>query len=288
MTAIINKELRMYFYTMIGYVCLGFFVLITALFFLIININYMDPDFSAVLSSSSLVFLIFIPILTMRMFAEESKQKTDQLLYTSPLKVSEIVLGKYFAALILFLIGMAITAIMPLSIAAFAEGMPAAKIIGAYVGYILLGACFISIGLFASTLTDNQIAAAVVTFALSMFFFILSPIAEAMPSTRPASVVFLALLFLALSYYIYSITGNIYAGAALALLSAIGIALVFFLGGSLLDGAIAKILTWFSLVARFENFSKGVLNLSDLVYYLTFLSLFVYLTIHVIEKRRWK
>ena len=113
MTAIFKKEMRTYFNTLTGYAFLGFFVLITGYFFVSQNVAAYSADYSNTLVGTMIMFLILVPVLTMRLFAEEARQKTDQLLYTSPLKVTDIVLGKFLAAIFLFLIGIAVTMIFP-------------------------------------------------------------------------------------------------------------------------------------------------------------------------------
>ena len=121
MAAIIKKELRTYFTTLTGYAFLGFFVLITGYFFVSQNIAGASMDYSETLIGTMIMFLILVPVLTMRLFAEEARQKTDQLLYTSPLRVTDIVVGKFIAASLLFLIGLAITMIFPFILSKYGE-----------------------------------------------------------------------------------------------------------------------------------------------------------------------
>ncbi len=287
MTSIIKKELRTYFTSMAGYVFLGFLVLLTAIYFSLINVLQLYPDYSYVLSGTVIMFLILIPTLTMRLFAEEAKQKTDQLLFTSPLTVNQIVIGKYLSALFLFLIGMVITMLFPLIISNFGT-IPVAQIAGAYIGYILLGACFISVGLFVSVLTDNQIVAAVATFVSIFLFYIMNGLAQSLPADRVSSIVFLLVVIAGLCFLVFDSTKNIAATIIMGVLCLAILAVVFFVNNLLLDGVMYKVLSWFSLMSRFENFNKGILNISDIVYYITFSMAFIYLTINVIEKRRWR
>jgi ABC-2 type transport system permease protein len=291
MTALYKKEIRSYFNSWIGYVYLFIFVLFVAVFFALINLTYQTPAFQDTMSNITISVLILIPVLTMRLFAEESKQRTDQLLFTSPVSVFGIVLGKFLAALSLALIGMAITVLFPLLISSYGT-MPTAAIATSYLGYILLTACFISVGMFISVLTDNQIIAAVITFFTMILFYIMSAIASALSSgaaaTPTSSLVFVAILvaflcFLAYdstkSYVVAGIAGVVLLGAAIAL---------FFIRQTLYDGMLGKVVRWLDIMGRFTNFSSGILNVSDIVYYLSFAVAFVYLTINVIEKRRWK
>lgn len=287
MLPIIKKEMRAYFNSLTGYIFLFFLILLTAIYFVVVNISSASSSYQTVLSATSIVFLILIPTLTMRLFSEEIKQKTDQLLYTSPVTVGQIVIGKYLSALFLFLIGMGITTLFPLLLSRFGE-LPTARIAGAFLGYILMGASFIAVGIFVSALTDNQIIAAVATFAALFLFFIMDGLANSMPTDRTSSFVFLALLVVAFAFIVYDSTKNIAAGVIVALLCIAAIVIAFLLNNLIFDGVIVKVLLWFSLLSRFNNFEKGLLNIADIVYYLTFSVAFIYLTVNVIEKRRWK
>lgn len=287
MLPIIKKEVRTYFNSLTGYIFLLFLVLLTAVYFVIVNIAGASSSYQSVLSGTSIMFLILIPTLTMRLFAEEIRQKTDQLLYTSPITVGQIVIGKYLSALFLFLIGMAITILFPLMLSRFGT-VPTPQIAGAFLGFTLLGACFIAVGIFISALTDNQIIAAVVTFAVLFIFFIMEGLTGSMPIDRVTSTIFVGLLVLILSYIVWDSTKNIAAAVITAVICAIAMSAAYLINNFVFDGAIVKVLNWFSLLSRFNNFYKGVLNVSDIVYYITFSIAFIYLTINVIEKRRWK
>src|SRR5690606_25355348 len=137
--------------------------------------------------------LIVVPILTMRLLSEESRQKTDQLLLTSPLSVTGMVLGKYFAAVGVFLITLLITCIYPIILSFFGT-IAVWEIVGGYVGFFLLGSAFIAVGLFVSSMTDNQVIAAVVTFSALLFLWILDWIIEGLPTDRVSGIVFACLL----------------------------------------------------------------------------------------------
>ncbi len=287
MLAIIKKEMGAYFNSMTGYIFLGFLILISAVYFALVNVLQLNPDYSSVLSGTSIMFLILIPTLTMRLFAEEAKQKTDQLLFTAPISINAVVIGKYLAALLLFLIGMAVTILFPIALSQFGE-LPTAKIMGAYIGFILLGACFISVGMFISVLTDNQIIAAVATFAVLFLLFIMTSIVPNLPADRTSSRIFVFAVILLLGALGYDTTKKIFVGVVTVIIQ-LAVTVGFFLtNGIIFDGIMVKVFEWFSVLARFENFNKGVLNVADVVYYITFSMVFIYLTINVIEKRRWR
>ena len=160
MGAIFRKEMRTYFTTISGYGFLGFFALITGYFFIGQNIVGSSANYNDTLTGSMIMFLILVPVLTMRLFAEESRQKTDQLLYSVPIKVTSIVAGKFLAAVCLYFIALVITFVFPIVLSSFGNVDWGMTLTG-YLGYFLMGMCLISVGLFISVLTDNQIVAAV-------------------------------------------------------------------------------------------------------------------------------
>ena len=287
MVAIVKKELRTYFTSVAGYGFLAVFLLMVGLQFGSVNIDAKSLEFSRVLYNCTMPFLILIPVLTMRLFAEESRQKTDQLLFTSPLTIAQIVVGKFLAALLLFLIGMSVTTIFPFILSLYGS-IPTAETITTYIGYILLGTCFIAVGVFISTLTENQITAAVATFAVLLLFLMMDSLALVMDTKHMASAIFLFAIAAGVSFVLYTSTkSKLITCIFFALCIAAGI-IAYVANSQLFDGVIPKVMIWFSLLRRFNNFFAGILNIGDIVYYITFSFAFVFLTIHTIEKRRWK
>lgn len=287
MLALYKKEIHTYFTQMTGYIFLTFMVLLTGIYFILVNVYAMSPNYYYVLSGTTILFFILIPTLTMRLFSEEVRNKTDQLLFTSPLSVWKIVFGKFLAAMSLFLIGVCITLLFPLMLSRFGT-LPVSQITGAYIGYVLIGLCFIAVGLFVSVLTDNQIIAAVATFAVLFVLFIMDAIAQNMPTDTASSLVFVALIVVGVAAIWYNSTKNVYASVVVGAVGVAVAAVLYFINNLIYDGIIVKALQWFSVYSRFDNLSNGVLNLSDIIYYLSFTLVFIYLTINVIEKRRWR
>ena len=287
MFAVFKKELRTYFNTLSGYVFLGFFVLINAYFFSNFNIGQGIPTYSNTMMYTLSMFLILIPVMTMRLFAEEARQKTDQLLYTSPVSVSKIVVGKFLSAAVLFLIGLIIIALFPLILSYYGE-VPFWETFCCFLGYFLLGASLISVGLFISVLTDNQIVAAVGTFAAVFFFLMMDGIIESMPMDTASSLAFVAFIIFVISFVLYNGTKNIIVSASLFAAGIIIEAGFYFYDNLIFDGIIIKVLNWFSVLNRFEGFYMGVFKLSDVVYYISFIAVFLYITVNTIEKRRWR
>ncbi|MCL1786361.1 MAG: ABC transporter permease [Defluviitaleaceae bacterium] len=287
MIAIYKKEMRAYLTHMMGYVFLAFMLLVVGIGFTLGNVFGMNANFQAALQSATMFFFILIPVLTMRLFSEEARQRTDQLIFTSPLSVLSIVLGKFLAAFSLFMLSLAVTIVMPIMLSRFGE-VPVSHVAGTYIGFALIGAACIAVGVFISVLTDNQIIAAVVTIGAVFVMFIMSTVAAIMPTTTVASFVFVLLIIMAVVGIWYNATRKIIATVIVALV-AIAIAAGLYMFNNLIyDGIIVRALLWFSVFERFSSFSRGILNISDIVYYLSFSALFLYLTVNVIEKRRWR
>lgn len=287
MLAVYKRELKAYFTSSIGFIFMGFFLLLSGFFFAMTNVFSASPNYNSVLGNITFIFLIAVPILTMRLMPEDKRQRTDQLLYTSPLSITGIVLGKYFAAVTVFLLTLLITCLYPIIISFFGD-IAVWEIVGGYIGFFLLGSSFIAIGLFVSSLTENQMIAAVITFSSLLFVWIIDLVAQGLPTDRVSGIVFAAILALAAGGFVYYNTKNIYVGVATTLVGAAIIVGTYFLADKyFFDGFIVRVFEWFSLLKRYEEFQMGVLSLSPIVYYITFSAAFVFLTIRGIEKKRW-
>lgn len=286
MAAIFKKELRTYFTTLTGYAFLGFFVLITGYFFVAQNLAVYSANYNDVLVATMIMFLILVPVLTMRSFAEESRQKTDQLLLTSPVSINSIVLGKFLAAASLFLAAILITAVFPIILSRYGT-VDVKATVCCFIGYFLMGSCLISVGIFISVLTDNQIVAAAATFCALFLLLMIDNIAANAPITRTSSVIFAAVVAAVVALTVYASTKSLAASAVFAVIGALIIGIFFIVKPNVYDGLITNALGWLSVLSRFENFYLGVFGISDVVYYISFSGVFLFLTANVIEKRRW-
>lgn len=172
MFSIYLRELRSYLCSPIGYVFIGMFLLISNLFFYLNNVLMASSNIVPLFMNMMMILMLLIPLLTMRLFSEEFKQKTDQMILTAPLKLSGIVLGKFFAALSVFLIALAFTLLWIVVVTVYGT-VPVYSVVGNYVAIILVASMFISIGLFVSALTENQLIAAVLSFAIFFGLYLL-------------------------------------------------------------------------------------------------------------------
>ena len=165
MKAVYRKEMRQYFHSFIGYVFLAFFVFINAFYFLLQNLLTRSGDITDYFRATITLEMFLMPMLTMRSFSEEKKQKKDLLLYTVPVDCSQVVLAKFLAAETMFLLGLAVTVAFPV-ILAMCGSVQIWITLGNYIGIILLMSSFIAIGIFVSTLTENQIVSAIISYVL--------------------------------------------------------------------------------------------------------------------------
>jgi len=177
MIAIFKRDYRAYFTSPIGYVFCAIFLCLFNLFFYLINVASNSADMSGTFSSMLMFTMFLVPVLTMRTFSEDFKQKTDQLLLTSPVKLVDIVLGKFFASFGVFLTAMVFTLVYSVIIAAFGEPMPGV-VIGNYFAYIALTAAWFAIGLFISSLTESQIVAGVISWGVFLAMFLMESLAS--------------------------------------------------------------------------------------------------------------
>jgi ABC-2 type transport system permease protein len=288
MLAVLRRELKAYFSSPIGFIFVGFFILLTGIFFATTNLIPADPDYTVVLASITSIFLVVVPILTMRLLPEEIRQRTDQLLITSPLSIIGIVLGKYLAAVGVFFLTLLITMVYPVMMSFFAVGGLAWwEILGCYIGFFLLGSAFIAVGLFFSSLTDNQLVAAAVTFAALLPMYLIDWFSRSIPADMVTGLVFLGIVGAGLVALVFFTTRSPIATAATGVAALVVLLALARFRPMFFQGLLGKVLDWFSLLKRMEDFSMGILNLSAIVYYLLFSGAFVFLTVRMIEKKRW-
>ena len=182
MWAVCKKEIQNYFYSPVGYVFIAIFMVISAILFFNVNLTANTygtgysgkADYSTALQNMTIYLSFITPVLTMRIFAEERRNKTDQLYLTSPLSISSVVLGKYFAALFVLLIAMLLNLIFPLVIVIYTSSgaLSFSMLMVQYIGFFLIGATFMAIGVFVSAMTESQVVAAVVSFAVAFFIWL--------------------------------------------------------------------------------------------------------------------
>lgn len=286
MLAIYKKELKSYLTSMQGYVFMAFIMLVLGIYFTAYNLNYASPDFGTTLNSVTFVFLIITPILTMRILAEEKRNKTDQLLFTSPVPIWKIVFGKYLGMVTIYLIPVVITLFYPLILAKYGT-VSYPMTLTAIVGFFFLGCANIAVGLFLSSITESQVIAAVLTFVVLFCSFVMNGIESFFLQTAIASMLAFAVLAVLIAMVVYQMTkDNILTGiTGVVLLGAVVI--IYIVKSSLYERAIQKLLDLLAIANHFDNFVGGILDFSGIVYMLSVICIFIFLTVQSIQKRRW-
>lgn len=181
MFAIFKRELKAYFTSPLGYVFLAIFYAFSGLFFYIFSLSVGSTDISSVFLMMFIVLMVFVPLLTMRLLSEDKKQKTDQLILTAPVSLLSIVMGKFLAAYAIFAIGVAVMPVYGFVMSTFAT-VSWLPIWGNTVGLLLLGGIFVSIGLFISSLTENQMIAAIGGFFINLMILLMNTLKSALPN----------------------------------------------------------------------------------------------------------
>ncbi len=286
MIAILKHELRLYFHSLTAYVFGAFLLVMIGVGAMLYNINAAYSNFEYVLSFSSLIFAIIVPILTMRVIAEERKQKTDQLLYSLPISTTKIIVGKYMALLILYLIPLAVVCMYPLIFSQYGEVYLLTSY-GSLLAYFIMGAALIAIGVFVSSLTENQGFAAGIGIAAILFNYFSVSLAEYATATALGSAMVLFVLAASLGWIIYHLTKNSNLGYIVGLgLMAIVVAF-YFIDESKLEGLIPEVMKTLSLFDRFETFVNGVFDLTAIVYFVSIIVFSLFLSVQSLEKRRY-
>lgn len=287
MTGIYKRELRSYFYSMIGYVFIAFLIAFVGVYFMVYNLNMGYPYFSYALSGGLFILLIAIPVLTMKSFSEERRSKTDQLLLTAPVTLGQIVWGKYLAMVSIFAIPNLIFCLFPLVIKA--SGNAYLKVdYCAILAYFLLGCVYIAVGMFLSSLTESQIIAAISTFGVLLVLYLWNGLMDFLPSSAGGNLTGVLLLWSLLAFGVYQMTKNWILAGALEILGAAAGTAVYFLRPSWLEGLLSDVMGKLSLSNGFNSvLNNHLLDFGSLFLVVSAIGLFVFLTIQIIQRRRW-
>lgn len=286
MLAVYKKELRSYLTSMVGYVFIAFVLLILGIYFTAYNLQYASPDFGATLSSVTFLFLVITPILTMRILAEEKKNRTDQLLLTAPVSVWKVILGKYLSMVTIYAIPVVINAFYPLIMGRYGViSYPMAYV--AVIGFFFLGCAQIAVGLFLSSVTESQVIAAVLTFGILFCSYMMDGIESFFSDTAISSMVAFLIIAVVVGIVVYQLTKNIIFSSCVGGVLVIGIAAVYFIKPTVFTGLIQKFLNLFAIANHFDNFVGGIFDVTGIIYMVSVVCIFVFLTVQCIQKRRW-
>lgn len=286
MTAVLKHELRLYFHSLTAYVFGAFLLAFVGIGAMLYNIQAAVSNFEFVLSFGSLVFVVIVPILTMRVIAEERRQKTDQLLYSLPITTTQVILGKYIALLLVYLIPLCIISFYPLIFAQFGDVYLLTSY-GSIFAFFILGAALIALGIFISSLTENQGLAAGIGIAVILLNYYSVKLSEYAASTAQSSAAALCVIIVILAILIKYLTKNENLAYGTGFILLLAVAAVYFIDNTRFEGLFPGIMAQLSLFERFNTFVNGVFDMTAIVYYATVIIFFLFLSVQSLEKRRY-
>jgi len=286
MNAVFSHELKSYFQSLTAYVFGAFLLAFTGIGALMYNINAAVSNFEYVLEFCSIIFVVIVPILTMRVIAEERKQKTDQLLYSMPITTTQIVLGKYLALLAVFAIPLCIISFYPLIFRKYGE-VYLLTAYGSILAFFIMGAALIALGVFISSLTENQGFAAGIGIAAILLNYFSVTLSEYVSSTAYSSLLALCAIVFLLSFVIKKLTKNDALAYGVGAVLVIGLMITYFADTEKLEGLLPDIMTKLSLFKQFSVFVNGIFDLTAVVYFLSVIAFFLFLSVQSLEKRRY-
>lgn len=286
MTAVLKHELRNYFHTLTAYVFGAFLLAFIGLGATLYNLQAAVSNFEFVLSFGSLVFVVIVHILTMRVIAEEKKQRTDQLLYSLPITTTEVVLGKYLALLVVYLIPLAVVSVYPLIFARYGDVYLLTSY-GSIFAFFVLGAALIALGVFISSLTDNQGFAAGIGIAVILLNYYSASLSEYVSSTPAGALIAAFALVIVLGVVIRHLTKNEHLAYGFYFLAGGAVLILYLADPEAFSGLLPSVMKTLSLFERFYVFVNGVFDLTAIVYFVTFAAFFLFLSVQSLEKRRY-
>ena len=286
MIAVFKRELKSYFDGMTGYFFAAFFIFLAGMYTMIYCLKNLYPYFEYVVYEMCFFYLIAIPILTMKSIAEDKKQKTDQLLYALPLSMSQIVIGKFFAMAVVLFVPISVIGVIPLILKQYGS-IHMATGYSSLFGFYLLGCALIAIGLFLSSLTENQIVAAVMSFFALLICYLSVGLSSYLPTDAVSSYGALAVLVLLAVTIVYVVTKSKAAFISFVLIGEVLLTVLFLLKKSMFESAFQRLLLKCSMFERWMNFVNGMFDVTAIVYYVSVTALFLFFTVQVMEKRRW-
>ena len=283
---IYNREFNSSFHSLYGYVFTAFMLLVAGIYVTGDCLRGSSGNFAGVMGSMSFIYLIVIPILTMRVFAEERRQRTEQLLYALPVSMGQVVIGKYLALISVLAVPTIIMAFYPPILAFFGD----VDLLGAYcalIGFYLCGCALCAVGVFLSSLADNQAIAAGMCFVAMLLLFFLSSLANLVSATASGTLLAASVLVVLLGLLTYSLTRSKKASIAITASLEAVLVVLYVLFKDAFTGLFPAVMKRLSVFDRYYVFLDGIFDLTGLVYMVSFIAIFLLLTTLSMEKRRW-
>lgn len=286
MIAVFKHELKNYFHSLTAYVFGAFLLVFVGIGAMLYNLQAAVSNFEFVLSFSSLIFVVIVPILTMRVIAEERKQKTDQLLYALPISTTKVILGKYLALFVVYFIPLCFIAVYPIIFSQYGDVYLLTSY-GSLFAFCMVGAALIAVGVFISSLTDNQGFAAGIGIAVILFNYFSVSLAEYVSATAFGSLVVFFILIALFCWIVYSLTKNENLSYGMGIILVL-LGTIFYLADeSKFEGLLPNIMKKLSLFDRLDTFVNGMFDMTAIVYFISVIVFFLFLSVQSLEKRRY-
>ena len=285
MKAVFKHEAGLYSHGLLAYVFGAFLLEFIGIGAMLYNINAAVANFEYALGTFCIGFVALVPILTMRVLAEEKKQKTDQLLSLLPLSSTDVILGKYFAMALVFVIPMLVACLYPLIFSLYGEVyLPTSY--GALIAFVFLGLALIAIGMFISSLTESQGMAAGIGVVVMLFCYYSASLADYIASTA-FNLVALVVIAALLALLVRRLTCSDAAGILVLVLCLAAVGVVWLVSPDSLATLLPDLMSRLSLFERFYTFVNGVFDVTAIVYYLSVAAFFLFLCVQSWEKKRY-
>ena len=285
MKAVFKHEMGLYYHGLLAYVFGAFLLEFIGIGAMLYNINRAVANFEYALGTFCIGFVALVPILTMRVMAEEKRQKTDQLLSLLPITGVDIVLGKYFAMAVVFIAPMVVACVYPLIFSLYGDVyLPTSY--GALFAFICLGLALIAIGMFISSLTESQGMAAGLCVVAMLFCYYSASLADSISSTA-FNVAALLVLSALLALIVRRLTRSDVAGLIILVLCVAAVAITWLVSPSSLETLLPDLMNKLSLFERFYTFVNGVFDVTAIVYYASVAVFFLFLCVQSWEKKRY-
>ena len=250
------------------------------------NLRQGYPYLYYTLSAITIIFMIAGPILTMRSFAEDRKNKTDQLILTAPVSLGKIIAGKFLALASIFTIPILAICLYPLILMKFGN-IPVAESYTAILGFYLYGLACMAVGVFISSLTESQVIAAVVSFIVLLLSNMLTSIASMLPTDALSQALILTVAWIVVCVIAYNMMKNITVTAILAVIGEVVVWGIYIAKSAVYENLLSKVADAFAITSRYSDFELGILKYDAIVYYISVSFLFVFLTVQIIKKKRF-
>ena len=286
MIAVLKHELKNYFHSLTAYVFGAFLLMIIGIGAMMYNISAAVSNFEYVLGFGSMIFIVIVPILTMKTIAEEKKQKTDQLLYSLPITTTEVICGKYIALILVFLLPLLVVCIYPLVFMKYGA-VHLLTAYGSLFAFFLAGAALLSLGVFISSITDNQGFAAGIGIAVILFNYYSVSLAENVSSTAFGSLIVILFFFIILGIIIKNLTQNQNIAYLISLIFMVGTIVLYMVNSATFEGLVPEFMRKLSIFDRLDIFVNGVFDIESIIYFITFIIFFLFLSVQSLEKRRY-